>query len=720
LYVDNAGSYASTTVYVWYKGDMEVLRGAGLSSYVASSAGKYKVLIYEANGCSGLSNVIELTQGSGTGIEQPVIESESGSYVICGDEGSVMLKLTTQYTGTDIKYQWFKGDTLIVNANSIQYNATESGTYSILVSVDKCSSRSERKTVTKDASGTMTVPVLKSEGDVSSFCQGSDVKLYVENAVDYGSDAMYVWHKDGIEIYRQQGLDSIFVNTVGSYNVFVYKSDGCFAISKDTLQFTMVDSISMDTIVADASLPLPYPNDGTVLTVLNVKGGSTPYVYDWYKRSEHSSVWIPVDATTNPMSTGKIEVPTWYKVVVSSSPLWSSCNVLIDSIFISVDQIELKLEFLDTVYSICNTLADSIRMNVSNSNHGDATNVLIEFKSDGTLPAIGSISLPVIKGYSDTTIVIGLPENTASTAQTGNIKAEIVSCDQNDTNPSTVYGSWKNAGWGGNPSQADEDMLNLTLYPNLRLISKLEDTVCSGDTFTYSPKANLDAVTVSWVRYAVAGIKEHYSTGTGQINEVLTNEFDYPLTVIYTITVETEYCPTQITETLKVVVQPKGRLTLSHSPQDGSKLVLGTPVTITATLDGTIAKEYIFDYANNVSRQTHNTYEIFLFNGGKRNEVNVSVENEYGCILTGKETFMVEYSLPNTITPKEDKNNKLLPGYDIHVFNRWGSQLYRGTDGWDGKYKGSFVASGTYLYVVNIPQPDGKILKLKNSVFVKY
>jgi hypothetical protein len=1032
LYVSNTGSYSATAVYVWYGDDAEVLRGTGMSSYVASSAGKYKVLVYETDGCSALSNEIDLRQGSGTGITKPAIESESGGYEICGNEAGIMLKLTTKYTEANTSYQWFKGDTLLTGANGIYYFAREAGKYSILVSTDKCSSRSDLRTVTKDASGTTVSPVLKSEGDVRTLCRGSNVKLYIENAADYGSDATYIWNKNGIEIYRQKGLDSIFISDTGSYNVFVYKSDGCFFISRDTLRFTMVDSISMDAIVSSVSLPLPYLNTGTMLTVTNVKGGSTPYVYTWYKRTTHSAEWIPVSATTNPVTTGALTTPAWYMVEVSSLPLWSSCNVISDSIligveqvnltldiissdltvcnintdsliikvsnggavnatdvvinfhgegslspvpavylpkigmqsdtvfaipippntgstvksgvlkaeiiscnqtdsnpstvygswksngwsgsasqadedtvtltvhqsslsltnsgivdtvcsgtvfnftpasiatdviyawkrlsaegiselsgtdsisnvlynntadhkpllvtynyynsacssleigkvqvlvtdsiqmgsiissvtpplnyntgttlsvdvtggaspyrytwyrrkqnetawtaagsghpfdtgnltepvwfkvdvtsgedfpvcnsesdsiFINVDQVELTLKFLDKSYSICNTLADSIAIKISNSKPGDATNVLIEFKNEGTLPAIGSISLPVIRGNSDTAIIIGFPENMTSSAQTGNIKSEIVSCDQNDSNPLTAYGSWKNLGWSGNPAQADEDMLNLTVYPNMRLTGKLIDTVCSEETFKYIPESNLGSVTVSWVRQAVAGIKEGYSAGNGEISEILTNEFNYPLTAVYTVTMETEYCPTQVTETVEVTVLPKGKLTLSHSPENGSNIVLGTPITITATLEGTLAKEYIFTYGNDVKKQTLNTYEIFLFNEAIANEVAVSVENEYGCILTGKETFTLGYDLPNIITPKEDKNNKLLTGYDIQVFNRWGSQLYRGKNGWDGKYKGSLVAAGTYLYVVSIPQPDGKLLRVKHSVYVKY
>ncbi|MDR1983488.1 MAG: hypothetical protein LBQ28_01490, partial [Prevotellaceae bacterium] len=169
LYVDNSTSFGATATYVWYRNEIEVLRGAGLDNYVANSAGKYKVVIYETTGCSSLSNEIELTQGNGAGITKPVIVSESGTTVICGSNGGIMLKLTTTYTGGSISYQWFKGDTLIIGATGIQYFATESGNYSLVVTVDNCSSQSDKVSIAKDSQSTTTVPVLKSQGDVKEL-----------------------------------------------------------------------------------------------------------------------------------------------------------------------------------------------------------------------------------------------------------------------------------------------------------------------------------------------------------------------------------------------------------------------------------------------------------------------------------------------------------------------------------------------------------------------
>ena len=45
------------------------------------------------------------------------------------------------------------------------------------------------------------------------------------------------------------------------------------------------------------------------------------------------------------------------------------------------------------------------------------------------------------------------------------------------------------------------------------------------------------------------------------------------------------------------------------------------------------------------------------------------------------------------------------------ILNRWGQVLYQWTDpsqGWDGKYRGSYVPAGAYYYVINYTGTDGK------------
>ncbi|MDR1347842.1 MAG: Ig-like domain-containing protein, partial [Prevotellaceae bacterium] len=284
LYVSNSSSYTSMTSYVWYRGDTEVLRGTGKSSYIASVSGKYKVLAYETNGCSSLSGELELKQGSGAGITKPAIESESGSYVICGNQGGIMLKLTTVYTETNISYQWFKGDTLLAGATGIYYYAKEAGKYSILVTVDKCSSVSDIRTVTKDASGIVISPVLKSENDVTDLCTGGSVRLYVSNTSSYTSTTSYVWYRGDTEVLRGAGKSSYIASVSGKYKVLAYETNGCSSLSNELeLKQGSGAGITKPAIESESGGYVICGNQGGIMLKLTTVYTETNISYQWFK-----------------------------------------------------------------------------------------------------------------------------------------------------------------------------------------------------------------------------------------------------------------------------------------------------------------------------------------------------------------------------------------------------------------------------------------------------
>jgi gliding motility-associated-like protein len=88
-----------------------------------------------------------------------------------------------------------------------------------------------------------------------------------------------------------------------------------------------------------------------------------------------------------------------------------------------------------------------------------------------------------------------------------------------------------------------------------------------------------------------------------------------------------------------------------------------------------------------------------------------------GCTTTA--SVFVKTSVPPTaFTPDGDQiNDVFMAGYHIIVYNRWGKELYRGDQGWDGTYQGKRVAPGTYYYVNLIYNQDGKVaLTKKGSV----
>jgi gliding motility-associated-like protein len=84
--------------------------------------------------------------------------------------------------------------------------------------------------------------------------------------------------------------------------------------------------------------------------------------------------------------------------------------------------------------------------------------------------------------------------------------------------------------------------------------------------------------------------------------------------------------------------------------------------------------------------------------------------------------------MPNAIVPK-GINNILkpvsvfvsAPGYQLQVFNRWGQLLFETSDpsqGWDGTYKGNYVETGVYVYLIHYRNALNQVRVQKGNVAV--
>jgi len=117
----------------------------------------------------------------------------------------------------------------------------------------------------------------------------------------------------------------------------------------------------------------------------------------------------------------------------------------------------------------------------------------------------------------------------------------------------------------------------------------------------------------------------------------------------------------------------------------------------------------------------------------------VTVANGDGCIA--RDTILVTvnkdrpFYIPSAFSPNADGINDnfvLSPGpnvtviHSVRIYNRWGALLYdvpeflsgQSVIGWDGKFKGQFVTSGVYIYVVDVSFVDGERTILSGDVTV--
>lgn len=120
--------------------------------------------------------------------------------------------------------------------------------------------------------------------------------------------------------------------------------------------------------------------------------------------------------------------------------------------------------------------------------------------------------------------------------------------------------------------------VQVTVSPIPSLSSSLSPTTCSGTVFSYTATSTTPGVSYIWNRAAVGGIAEPGTSGTANINEVLTNTTTSPLTVNYLYNLNSSGC-TGNSQTVVVTVYPLP--TVSFAPFADSVCLQSPAITLT-------------------------------------------------------------------------------------------------------------------------------------------
>ncbi len=84
--------------------------------------------------------------------------------------------------------------------------------------------------------------------------------------------------------------------------------------------------------------------------------------------------------------------------------------------------------------------------------------------------------------------------------------------------------------------------------------------------------------------------------------------------------------------------------------------------------------------------------------------------NEYGCDSVAYRTVVVGPFFPNVFTPNADGiNDKYLAGIDVLITDRYGLVVYKGNEGWNGKFgnSGKDLPPDTYFFHATYTDPYG-------------
>ena len=203
---------ATGNSYVWQRNGTAI-SGATSSSYTATQAGSYTVVV--ANGpCSGTSSAVSVTvSGSGT---TPTITAQ-GSTSFCSG-GNVIL-VTQQASGNT--YQWRLNGNPINGATNYAYTAFWNGNMTVTVSNGSCTVTSAPVAIQV---GTAPAATITASG-ATSFCSGGSVVL----SGNTGNGYTYSWQRNGSTI-SGASASSYTATTAGNYTRTV-TNNGCSATS---------------------------------------------------------------------------------------------------------------------------------------------------------------------------------------------------------------------------------------------------------------------------------------------------------------------------------------------------------------------------------------------------------------------------------------------------------------------------------------------------------
>ncbi len=191
-------STTSTTTLQWLK-DGTAISGATNQTYTVTQSGSYTVRAGTGN-CTATSTAIVVTV---TSTITPTVTA-SGATSFC--QGS-SVTLSSSATSAN---QWYKDGTAISGAVNQSYVATQTGNYTVITTVNNCSS-SPSAPINIMVSGIPATPVINASGS-TIVCQGSGVTLSSSSAT--GNQ----WYKDGVIITGATN-QTYNANQTGNYAV---------------------------------------------------------------------------------------------------------------------------------------------------------------------------------------------------------------------------------------------------------------------------------------------------------------------------------------------------------------------------------------------------------------------------------------------------------------------------------------------------------------------
>ena len=201
--------------YQWYK-DGAPVADATAATYTATAAGTYYVVVTDPAGTISSANAtVTVTDG-------PAVVTQPRSATILAGTSQT---LQVEATGAGLSYQWHKDGTAIAGATSATYDATETGTYDVVVTNAAGSVASSSAAIA--VSATLAAPAITTQPAAQTVNSGTRATFTVGAS---GTSVAYQWYRNGTAIAGATGarytIPVASANDAGTYTVTVKNTAG--------------------------------------------------------------------------------------------------------------------------------------------------------------------------------------------------------------------------------------------------------------------------------------------------------------------------------------------------------------------------------------------------------------------------------------------------------------------------------------------------------------
>jgi gliding motility-associated-like protein len=129
---------------------------------------------------------------------------------------------------------------------------------------------------------------------------------------------------------------------------------------------------------------------------------------------------------------------------------------------------------------------------------------------------------------------------------------------------------------------------------------------------------------------------------------------------------------------------------------------------LTCSLPAQINVQYLWnmdDGSTEIGSFIHHAYTISNYK--LFYDIVLEATDKFGCKNSSSKIINVIPFIPNVFSPNGDGiNDVFMPGLELQIYDRYGLVLYKGIDGWDGRYNGSPVDPDTYFYSISYADYD--------------